>query len=444
MSSENPLTWEYHQVDHLFLLIGENPLPNYVAAKTLLNEKASIYLVHSTGTATIADRLRLILSKELKEQQIKIYLLNLGASEADANQIRNAITGKAQSLTGKIGLHYTGGTKAMSVHAYQALVSVLKEQNKPYFSYLDPRQLQMRSEDPASGKSIPLTVGLKVQPSLELVFKLHNLKWKSNNPPSNKLILPNIAAEFAKFHADENLWKDWRDWCNTQLRCPENRREDQWGKKDWNEKDESFEKKSLSIENLPTKIKDVLRHHLNTTDREMRLDYTKTVGFKNLKELCQWLDGIWLEHYVLSILQNPTFIDTHKIHESKMSFHIEPPRGKKDRSQFEFDVAFQRGYQLFAISCTTIDSYCKQKLFEAHLRAQQLGGRESRVALVCCYHTPQWLEDEMSFIDIRESQSNQESEKDKYKKKIKVFGRKDLVDLSDKLGKWIEYNKGVE
>jgi hypothetical protein len=55
---------ENYKVDHLFLLVGENPLPNYVAARLLLNDKGTIYLVHTTGTVKQAERLRNILEEE--------------------------------------------------------------------------------------------------------------------------------------------------------------------------------------------------------------------------------------------------------------------------------------------------------------------------------------------------------------------------------------------
>lgn len=438
MNSNNPLDWENHQVDHLFLLIGENPLPNYVAARTLLNPNGKVYLVHSTGTATLADILRRKLSKELckdSEGKERVYPVNLGASEADAEQIRNAIFNKAKDLSGKIGLNYTGGTKAMSVHGYQALLKLTQPPHnkpKPFFSYLDSRKLQMCCEDPVGGKTFPFSVGLDVKPSLELVFNLHNLKWKPDKPPSDKTILSEVAKEFAKFHANENLGKQWRKWCNEKLRSAQTRKNYKQEREDWKEELDLANIGSISLEGLDTEIIKILRPHLNTTDKELRLDLAKNAGFDSLKQVCQWLDGIWLEHYVLSLLQDEKFKNTHHINENecKMSFHIQDPRKNRDLDQFEFDVAFLRGYQLFAISCTTIDSYCKQKLFEAYLRAQQLGGREARVALVCCYHTPEHLEKEMSFIGAN--------------KKVKVFGRNDLTNLSTKLGDWIQDNQGAK
>ena len=44
----------------------------------------------------------------------------------------------------------------------------------------------------------------------------------------------------------------------------------------------------------------------------------------------------------------------------------------------------------------------KQKLFEAYIRARQVGGEEARVALICCEDDPVRLEAEMKRdIDVK-------------------------------------------
>jgi hypothetical protein len=60
----NPEFSDY-TVDHFFLLIGENPLPNYVAARLLLASGGTPYLVHTNGTDKLAKRLQTILNSEL-------------------------------------------------------------------------------------------------------------------------------------------------------------------------------------------------------------------------------------------------------------------------------------------------------------------------------------------------------------------------------------------
>lgn len=120
------------------------------------------------------------------------------------------------------------------------------------------------------------------------------------------------------------------------------------------------------------------------------------------------------------------------------SFWIEDLASSEKKTKFQFDVAFTRGHQLFAISCTTITdrSNCKQKLFEAYIRAQQLGGSEARIALVCCA-SPK------DVSDLRTQISNVLKPKPDavaQDTKITVFGRKDLPNLANKLAEWVKDN----
>lgn len=95
------------------------------------------------------------------------------------------------------------------------------------------------------------------------------------------------------------------------------------------------------------------------------------------------------------------------------------------------DVIAIRGYQLFAFSCSTDTQKgrLKLKLFEAYIRAQQLGGDEARAALVSCSDDPDRLEQEMRRDVDPEG-------------RIKVFGRKHFADLSTHIREWIKSQKG--
>jgi hypothetical protein len=55
-----------YQVDHLILLVGGNPLPNYVAARVLTKEDAKVSLIYSEDSETIADRLKEALGKDVE------------------------------------------------------------------------------------------------------------------------------------------------------------------------------------------------------------------------------------------------------------------------------------------------------------------------------------------------------------------------------------------
>jgi len=89
-----------------------------------------------------------------------------------------------------------------------------------------------------------------------------------------------------------------------------------------------------------------------------------------------------------------------------------------------------RGYQLFAISCTTDNNrgLCKSKLFEASIRAQQMGGSEARVALMCCFDDPDSLKSELASL-LGENQ-------------VTVFGREHLDDLPRAISQWIKDQGG--
>ncbi|NET88360.1 MAG: DUF1887 family protein [Kamptonema sp. SIO1D9] len=419
-----------YKADHLFLLIGENPLPNYVAARLLLKPEGTVYLVHTTATAG-KDKPADLLKKELKKHNITTKPISLGDAESDGDKIRAKIKEEIKPkgkppLQGKVGLNYTGGTKAMSVHAYQALQEL--DLTEPVFSYLDSRKLAIHID----GKDQPIPVALELSPppTLETILGLHNLSWKKE--PIRQSQLPEISEEFSKLHLDHHQAKAWRKWCDTVFKNLKNP-ESYW-KKDTQFPKPPNLKLSVTAQNkVPDEIQKILRDQGWASTSELSLSIAKDQAkFSTFGDACQWLDGGWLEDYVLSKVEK--LAPKYSIRDSIMSLHIKDPRNQnRQTDQFEFDVAFLRGYQLFGISCTTSSNHkmCKQKLFEAQLRAKQLGGNEARVALVCCYESPsEWLKKELNFVvDDR---------------KIEVFGRQDLEpsEFTKKLDQWIYRNAG--
>ena len=101
------------QLNHLFLLVGENPLPNAVAAIALLHPSGIPYLVHSRLTQIQAERIAAVLAEfpALKPAQ----WIDLGDNQAEAYWIREKIQAVAASLTGSVGMNYTAGTKAIAL-----------------------------------------------------------------------------------------------------------------------------------------------------------------------------------------------------------------------------------------------------------------------------------------------------------------------------------------
>lgn len=310
----------------------------------------------------------------------------------------------------------------MAVHAYRAVFN--QERPDTVFSYLDPRKLEM-CIDREDGDRIRL----KVKPeSLEVklakLFQIHGLELKAN--PTQEAQLPELAAALTKVFKDENKAKQWFDWyCN--VFCEEARKKKNGNWDDWKSKTK-LAALSISVEKLPSGIEtEFKQENLIGSDGKLFLQavqHLKNIKqepvFKEIKDFCKYLDGLWLEHHVLKQVKN--IANKNSIKDYGLNFKVPLPGTQQG---FEFDVAFTRGYQLFAISVSTTSKreLCKLKLFEAYLRARQMGGDEARVALVCCTNEPDTLKAEMALIDD---------------KKIAVFGREDLIDLPSKIEEWIK------
>ncbi|NJK65253.1 MAG: DUF1887 family protein [Microcoleus sp. CSU_2_2] len=392
---------EQYKVNHLFVLVGENSLPNYVAARTLLDDGGTVYLVFTKNI--IPQKNSLQGEDGLHKLRIKCQPVDLSDNESNAQEIYNHIQSwvKKSATEGKVGLNYTGGTKAMAVHAYRAI-----QELKPdaIFSYLDPRRLKMwinQSQQKPTAYDVPLQVSL-----LEL-FTLHGKYLLTNFPPRSEPYLKELAAEIAKLHENNDSEKKWKEWCNKLSPIAE-------------------------LQNLFPTAGNLLGECLDLPQNKSLKNQAKA-DFSNFKEFHIWLNGTWLESYVLKAIQDiADEIDVKKEH-IQMSFNVVDDKSKLNTTnkaadgKFELDIAFVKGYQLFAISCTAKSKKadCKEKLFEAYLRAKELGGDEARVALVCCYDDPQEIEDELARFGTRDP-------------KVKVFGRSHLANIGDEIVAWVD------
>lgn len=412
--------FDNYKVDYLFLLMGENPLPNYVTAHLLLKKGGTPYLVHTTGTETQAKRLKNLLDGDEEQTGFQAaQLISLGKYESDAYHIQDEIRRKIQNLkNGKIGLNYTGGTKAMAVHAYRTVLN--QSEADTVFSYLDARRLEM-CIDREEGERIRI----KVKPeslAIKLIklFQMHGLELKQK--PTQEAQLPKLATKFATIFQEESTAKHWFEWFYKVFREQAYKSKANGGG-EWKSKTALLELLT-PLDNLPQDIISAFKEeNFVTDDNKLSLRQVEKTGtFQEIKHFCKWLDGLWLEHYVLEQVKN---IVDRQIEDYGLNFEI-PLKGTRDG--FEFDVAFTRGYQLFAISCSTTSnrSLCKSKLFEAYLRARQMGGDEARVALVCCFNEPDTLKAEIV------ASTND--------KKINVFGREHLNNLSEEIANWIDQN----
>jgi len=158
-------------------------------------------------------------------------------------------------------------------------------------------------------------------------------------------------------------------------------------------------------------------------------------GCKDEQDFCKWLSGTWLESAVLAALRHCP--EELHLKECSMDLKVKVPgneTGKKaGDTEFQFDVVAIRGYQLFAFSCSTESArerggreLLKSKLFEAYVRARQMGGDEACVALICC------MEQEKA-DKLQEEMRRDISPEDR----IRVFGRERLANLTGYIADWI-------
>jgi len=154
----------YSEFNQLILLIGANPLPNFVVADYFLQLNPNIqtiWLLHSeanalqAGTDKQARNLETLLRKlwEGKHQSLRFPLEKVSFSDvSDAAAIRAEIERRMplkkweKENFRSFHLDYTGGTKAMSSHVYMRLQE-LQKSGQPHFSYLDANNFRLVGDD---------------------------------------------------------------------------------------------------------------------------------------------------------------------------------------------------------------------------------------------------------------------------------------------------------
>ena len=430
-----------YQTKFLFLLIGENSLPNYVAVKLLLAAGGTIYLIssnetyYSRGTSDQSDRLReLLAAQDINVQQIFLD------DSTNAYQIRVEIEKRLIHLNGSIGLHYSSGTKPMAIHAYRALLDHGENSSAPLvFSYLDSQRIQLCVDRPDDN-----TIYIPVTPqhlsvNLETIFCLYRNVSGQQLKFDRQLKLPTLANALAIVNAEKTTAQQWFDWFIKDFsqgggdgsegnKAKAARKPKKNGRGRWKSKS-ALKELTFSMKTLPITLLNAFETtgFLNAANELSFASYAEGNCFRKPEDLCKWLDGLWLEHYVLQAVVNLSKKFPSVDYGISFDFDL---KGTKDG--FEFDVAFTYGYQLFAISCTTYGDLdgqrggCKLKLLEAYIRAQQMGGTEARVALVCLADDPDSLKSELA-----DSVG---------KSKVRVFGREQLLTLETEIERWIKNN----
>ena len=380
----------------LVLLIGNNPLPNYVVTKFfhLTNKNLQrIWLIHSEktkfypGTGQYAEDIKNVLKNEFRKANVD-YIKGCLPDVSQASQIVaeiQKIFSEEQTQIRSVHLNYTGGTKAMSVHIYRALDNMFGEGFSA--SYLDARDYHMKFD-----KNPDLITGdlrKLIQLNNSDLFRLHNSEVIAKGGAyldslQDQSLSENIMQNLAKL-ANINKLLDLRNWFTDANQCGLFKA----GKKDRNHMDRALAQYSLSNNPELFDYLSVFPGNDRFADREGNWIYNNFDKNANSNLLRKFNEGGWLESYVVWVLQK--HIRNHEDISSNIELKTKNNMGSK---RFEVDVLVKNGYQICGISCGTAIKYengqeklklsnsLKNKGFEIILRSSQIGGEEARSALV--------------------------------------------------------------
>lgn len=412
--------------DHLFLLVGENTLPNWVAARLLTRPKGHIYLVATKGVVKQAERLAALLKQDSRN------VASIETHDSDERKIYEDIRAWAiriqERVTGRFGLNYTGGTKMMSVHAHHALRDILMEsgQSQPIFSYLNAGDLKMKFDRSSLQDPIDVSCHPDVCLDIRRLFDLHDESDKFSYDSDVKAI--ESAKGLAILHSNPAGHKAWMKWYSKF-------KEKKFDPHHPLPMEEEFQQ-SVEIEldqSLTTLSKSKVVSQMMGGYGEVLDGLGVKAGFEvqaaclefaDVRALANWFNGLWLEHYTLGQLQ---LCDGVRWNIGGLSINLRAT--SEEERDFQADVLALRGYQLFYFSCFTGNEIrtTKLKLFEAMVRAEQVGGEEARAAVVSCVD---------NYETVRR-QAEADWERVRTLGQFEVFGRAHLPKLAEHFSEWI-------
>lgn len=458
--------FERFRVQHLILLVGTNPLPNWVAACLLFDPKlgGKIWLLHSeelenSNTREIAERLQKLLLRKLflglnpeimQAEELPVQLCGISSSGAGNIEDRLDRYRDYWNHAESIGLNYTGGSKPMAVHAYRWLEKQdfpLARDGQPkklWFSYLDPRSLTLNIDRPLNAGTACFEVIKNKERreattlSLEELAALHgyvppeNLDTEAWNTGDKNPAIYHLARAIGSAFADPgNVPRDqWRQWLDTCPTIPPDR-----GKYD-------------ALGEVIGAMDHLAGGAAQPPEIKAQAIADQLLVKKGTFTGCHlWFIGQWLEEYARAALIEAGRL-TNWVSSTGRDLHYVAKIAGGDSDKFQLDAAAMVGYRLFAISCTTAGGYSldlqklqinlpetwkklvkkevsKEHLLEAYVRARQLGGDEACVGLICMVDDAAKLE--------RELRRGWDPEG-----KILVFPRNTIADLPHAFARWME------
>jgi len=384
----------------LVLLIGTNPLPNFVIAEYFLKKNKNIeniWLVHSekvesysqAGTLELAKNLEKIIKDRWKNKHEnlqfpleKIPLSDVSSASKIKANIENMITKLKENKS--FHFNYTGGTKSMSTHSYWGLNMV--DDVEKSFSYLDGRNFRLILDE--SDEVIANDLRKEVNITFEELIELHGFvrkNTKSENDEKNKLFSKTLECfagliekgKLLEFY-DKNNGYNRHLFENNKGELAENE-----GQLKTNEG-----KKQKIDEFKPNKVfQDIIysmpeEYRLFDKNGVYKWGLSNSEFEKTYYKALKYIDGGWFEEYIANIFEDE-FCDNTGI-TFNTNCVIKKMEWNDPDANFELDVIMVNGYQLTGMSCTTAKQkyLCKSKGFEIIHRTKQIGGDEAKAVLI--------------------------------------------------------------
>jgi len=371
----------------LILLLGGNPLPNYVVAKYLLKtgrEDENIMPVPNKILFMYSKRSEDFFKTFSKNENLglknDIYCdINLDDQHRRPHVIQKKLLNKLKELRQQndtpiksIHLNYTGGTKPMAVNSFAAVNKFIKDSKiKVIFSDLDPDRFKLLPNNPndedENTTAYPLDGDLRncIQLNVCNLFNLHGMKIVNEGTEKSSFFDNRVNPK----HFVSEAVREYISNKKTIFSEFSSRFFIKGKNLDKNEK--KLKRKGI----FETPFKQIIERFPsleNFFDKENKL-IPPAVPF------VEFFSGKWLEDYVLINLLKLKAEKEIKVDDIKKGVEA-----SFDDRKTEIDVIVIKGYQLFLVSCTTSREikYVKHKAFEALYRAEQLGGEHAKVIIV--------------------------------------------------------------
>jgi len=433
------------KVKVLVLMVGTNPLPNYVVGSYLKKENYDKFVliyseknnyINQSSTKDYADKLKKHLN--LGNNYIPLPLSNVSNPSAIRDDLKKRFP---KDNIGEVHLNYTGGTKTMAVHVYNFLKEEFDDKFKFNASYLDARSHKLIYDNNEKPKDLKDKIKIDIDTLLSI--HLYN-KYNKNGLETNDVYTykeefgDNFESilEKIKNAIKDGKGKDFVEWLKDPFRKIFK------GDEDLLKKTEKFKKhiRKLNCSNQSpidkfNESSQFIWDILNAFPEDKRIvknnrfpDCIENV--ENIRYTVKFLDGVWLEWYVYNEVKDKLIRNELLNKELEEGKHFDISlKAKKENSpespNFELDIFIINGYQLVGISITTSDKQgdCKLKGFEVIHRVRQIGGDESKAILITGMESSKKdaLQKDLSFMTGTAND------------KIVVFGVDDWADIGDKI-----------